>query len=124
MLRRFIPRDRATQVVVVVVLVILLYQWSKSYLRNREIESHPAETIGVVVDYHRSGRSNTVTQFEYRVDGVPYRISSIEHGFNDCLSTQWCIGERYMIRYSFLRPETANVLWDKRLSREDSVRTQ
>jgi len=119
-----IPRDRATQIVVAVVLLILIYQWGKSYLRNREIDSHSAETIGVVVDYHRSGRSNTIAQFEYKVNGVPYRVSSIEQRFNDCLSTRWCIGERYVIRYSALHPELARVLWDKHLPRVDSVRTQ
>jgi hypothetical protein len=119
-LDRLWPSDTRSRVAILAVLSILTYGIIQSGVDHYNLERDAAETPGTVIRYERSGRSNHVSVFSYSVHGVSYTTSSIASGFEDCLESNWCIGERYLIRYSRVHPEQAEVLWDKPLPRSDA----
>ncbi len=105
-------------------VAVLAYNIPKSCNEDRELESDAAETPGTVIKYERYGRGNHYSVFSYTVDGVAYTTSSSAETFKDCISSQWCIGERYVIRYWRPNPERAKVMWDKPLPRLDTLNHQ
>lgn len=122
MLKGLLSSNKFARAILIGALLFFGYQLGRSYLKNWAIERDAAETPGTVVDFQTFGRSSLISTFEYHVNGLPYRTTSISEWFKDCLDSRWCIGERYLIRYSRTHPEKAKVLWDKHLPREDCSR--
>ena len=106
-------------VVTIATAVVLAYNIPKSCNEDRELESDPAEAIGTVVEVSRSGRSNFVTVFEFKVNDRTYKVSSSSDWFKDCLQTKWCIGEHRVIRYWRPHPERSKVMWDEPVPKTD-----
>lgn len=124
MLKGLLPSNKFASAILVGALLFFGYQLGRSHLKNWAIERDAEETPGTVVDFQTYGRSSLISTFEYRVNGLPYRTTSISEWFKDCLDSRWCIGERYLVRYSRTHPEKAKVLWDKQLPREDCSRAR
>jgi hypothetical protein len=117
----FVPKNAVQWTILIGLFLFVGYQERKAWLENDEIAKHPAETPGVLVDYHRSGHSGRTSVFEYSVDGRKYTTYAGGHRFGECVRTRKCIGVRYVIRYSSLHPEKSEVLWDRPLPRLDSL---
>jgi hypothetical protein len=120
----FVPKTTFQRIILIGILLFSGYKVGESWIKDAEIERYAKETPGTVVGFHRSGKSNLVSVFEYEVYGQKYRTSSISTWFKDCLGSKWCLGERYMIRYSWIEPQNAKVLWDKHLTRSDTLDTE
>lgn len=118
-----IPKGWFSRVVVIGLLIFIAINVGRGCAQNDEIEDHAAETPGTIVRYEGSGRSGSEAWFQYLVGGISYETIT-QQSFKDCRTTQWCIGERYMIRYSRLHPEKAKVLWDEHLPRVDCARAR
>lgn len=119
-----LPHNWLGRILIFGLLIFLVPKFIQSFKVDNEIEQFARETPGTVVDFYSSGRSNLVSVFEYTVNGRTYRTSSIDEWFKDCLSSKWCIGERYLVRYSSVHPEYGKVLWDKPLPRVDTIQHQ
>lgn len=111
----------------VIFIVLITFAASKTRESRQiedEIEKYAAETPGVLVDYHRLGKGERNSVFLYEVDGRKYRASSGMKRFRDCEDNKWCLGKRYLIRYSSIHPEKGKVLWDRPLPRLDSLENE
>lgn len=111
-------------VLFVILMVFCTYKVRESWQIDDEIEKYAAETPGVLVDYYRLGKGERNSEFQYVVGGHKYLTSSGMKRFRDCEDTKWCLGKRYLIRYSSIHPEKGKVLWDKPLPRLDSLQQQ
>lgn len=119
----FIPKSWFSRLITLGLLLFILVNVVRGCLQNVEIEDHSAEVPGTLVRYERSGRSGSEAWFRYFVDGVPY-LTTVQQSFKDCRTTGWCIGERYMVRYSSLHPEKAKVLLSEHLPRIDCAKAR
>lgn len=106
-------------IMIIATIAVLAYNIPMSWREDRELERDAAETAGTLVRYERAGRSSHVSVFKYEVNSTTYTVGSVGQLFNDCVSTKWCIGERYVIRYWRPQPARAKVMWDKPLPRSD-----
>ena len=111
-------------VIFIGLITFAAYKTRESWQIDDEIEKYAAETPGVMVDYYRWGKGNRESVFAYEVAGRSYRTSSSLKRFRDCEDTKWCLGKRYLIRYSSIHPEKGKVLWDRPLPRLDSLQHQ
>ena len=113
-----IPKGWFARVILLGLLIFIAVGVARSRIEYSDIEVDPAEVPGTLIRYERSGRSGSEAWFQYYVEGVSYEIA-MQQAFKDCRDTRWCIGERYMMRYSRRHPENAEVLWEQHLPRTE-----
>ncbi|MBK8582590.1 MAG: hypothetical protein IPL86_12425 [Flavobacteriales bacterium] len=89
------------------------------------IDRTAANTVGTITRHERSGKSGTVTYYEYVVKGTRYEtVSGDDKRFGDCIETGSCIGLRFVVEYSTTNPAISRILWDEHLPNEDCSRAR
>lgn len=115
---RFKARSRYekgfTIVFILGLAVITTHHFFENKRNNDEIENYKGITIGTIVKYEKSGRSGRITYYEYVVGKETYQsIAQGDQWFKGCIQTKSCIGKKYQVEYSKIRPSNSRILWDK-----------
>lgn len=93
--------------------ILAVATYYRGVKRKEELNAEGRYAVGVITEYYLNARGNAITIFNFVALGDTISSLSMKGYFRGCQDNGYCIGRKYLVRYSSVNPKNCEIYFDK-----------